>query len=207
MGRIEGEGRRIDPTAQERKHEQAPADGEPQSTSVQPQFTPPAPEAVRQATRLHALALRQSRVFSGNKNVGFLPLGKTSALVSCVTCFSQHAFFPQALSLFPTLPGENRVESACNYCPLRCLGNMPVSWAEQPLFFLRVPLTVLLSASHALRLQIGIRTPETIIVRHIPTIPLVMIARLTGGSNEPSPQTRLPPQSPQFCTDSEWTRQ
>ena len=143
----------------------------------------------------------------GTKTWVSLPLGKTSARVSCVTCFFQHAFFPQALSLFSTFPGENRVESACNYCPLRCLGNMPVSWAEQPLFLLRFPLTVLLSASHALRLQIGIRTPENIIVRHIPTIPLVMIARLTGGSNEPSPQTRLPPQSPQFCKDSEWTRQ
>jgi hypothetical protein len=76
MGRIEGEGRRIDPTAQERKHEQAPADGEPQSTSVQPQFTPPAPKAVRQATRLHALALRQSRVFLGNTNVGFPSAGE-----------------------------------------------------------------------------------------------------------------------------------
>ena len=143
----------------------------------------------------------------GTKTWVALPLGKTSARVSCVTCFFQHACFPPALSLFSTLPGENRVESACNSCPLRCLGRMPISWAEQPLVFLRVPLPVLLSASHALRLQIGIRTPANILVRHIPTLPLVRIARLTGGSHEPSAHTRLPPQRPQFCKDREWTRQ
>ena len=76
MGRVEGEGRRIDPTAQERKHAQAPADGEPQSPSVQPQLTPAAPEAVRQATSLHASSLRPSSVFSGNKTVGVPSAGE-----------------------------------------------------------------------------------------------------------------------------------
>jgi hypothetical protein len=51
------------------------------------------------------------------------------------------------------------------------LGILPVSWAGHPLFSLRFPYPLPLSASHPLHRHVCIRTLENIIVNNIPTIP------------------------------------